>query len=247
MATRMLQRRGTAAEWAAANPVLSEGEIGFETDTNVMLVGDGVTPWNSIKNPNAPINSAPPIGAVLMFSGSIASLPPSWKLCDGTNGTPDLRDKFVVGAGSYYSQGDKGGSSYVNLQETHMPSHTHDAPAHKHSGPSHSHDLGTSVTVGSNGSHAHANITRRAVPTQTHAHNFNNTGVSSPPDGWVESDNFNTGLAGTHNHSMSGRTNVGGTGETGWGGSASTGTAGSGSAHENRPPYYALAYIMRVA
>lgn len=48
MATRMQQRRGTAAEWSAANPVLGAGEIGFETDTKVLKVGDGVSTWNSL-------------------------------------------------------------------------------------------------------------------------------------------------------------------------------------------------------
>jgi hypothetical protein len=43
MATRMQQRRGTIAEWTAANPVLLDGEIGFETDTHFIRVGDGVT------------------------------------------------------------------------------------------------------------------------------------------------------------------------------------------------------------
>lgn len=45
MATRMQQRRGTAAEWTAANPILAAGEIGFETDTNQFRIGDGVTAW----------------------------------------------------------------------------------------------------------------------------------------------------------------------------------------------------------
>lgn len=47
MATRMLQRRGTAAEWTAANTVLAAGEFGFETDTNRFKIGNGTTPWNS--------------------------------------------------------------------------------------------------------------------------------------------------------------------------------------------------------
>lgn len=45
MATRMQQRRGTAAEWAAANPVLADGELGYERDTKIIKIGDGVTPW----------------------------------------------------------------------------------------------------------------------------------------------------------------------------------------------------------
>lgn len=51
MATRMQQRRGTAADWAAQNPVLADGELGFETDTKVIKVGDGVTPYNDLLMP----------------------------------------------------------------------------------------------------------------------------------------------------------------------------------------------------
>jgi hypothetical protein len=48
MATRMQQRRGTAAQWTAANPILSAGEIGFETDTGQFKIGDGTTAWQDI-------------------------------------------------------------------------------------------------------------------------------------------------------------------------------------------------------
>jgi hypothetical protein len=45
MATRMQQRRGTAAQWTTANPILAAGEIGFETDNNKFKIGDGVNHW----------------------------------------------------------------------------------------------------------------------------------------------------------------------------------------------------------
>ena len=48
MSTRMQQRRGTAAQWTAANPVLAAGEIGFETDTNQFKMGDGSTVWSGL-------------------------------------------------------------------------------------------------------------------------------------------------------------------------------------------------------
>lgn len=48
MATRMQQRRGTAAQWAAANPVLADGEFGFETDTGVVKVGNASSTWNQL-------------------------------------------------------------------------------------------------------------------------------------------------------------------------------------------------------
>lgn len=41
-------RRGTAAQWTAANPILAEGEVGLETDTRYFKLGDGVTNWNSL-------------------------------------------------------------------------------------------------------------------------------------------------------------------------------------------------------
>ena len=46
MSTVIQQRRGTAAQWTAANTLLSSGELGFETDTKKLKVGDGVTTWN---------------------------------------------------------------------------------------------------------------------------------------------------------------------------------------------------------
>ena len=48
MAVSILLRRGTAAEWAASNPILLEGEVGVETDTKKLKVGDGLTAWTSL-------------------------------------------------------------------------------------------------------------------------------------------------------------------------------------------------------
>lgn len=45
---RLWSRRGTAAEWTSANPTLAAGEVGFETDTNRVKIGDGITPWNTL-------------------------------------------------------------------------------------------------------------------------------------------------------------------------------------------------------
>jgi len=48
MATRMQQRRGTAAQWTAANPTLAAGEIGFETDTSKFKIGNGSSAWSAL-------------------------------------------------------------------------------------------------------------------------------------------------------------------------------------------------------
>jgi hypothetical protein len=66
-----------------------------------------------------------PRGAILMWSGSVAMIPIGFALCDGTNGTPDLRDKFVVGAGSKYNVGASGGEEQHTLTPAEMPSHVH--------------------------------------------------------------------------------------------------------------------------
>ena len=52
-----------------------------------------------------------PNGAIIMWSGTVATIPDGFSLCDGSNGTPDLRNRFVVGAGSTYAVGATGGSS----------------------------------------------------------------------------------------------------------------------------------------
>lgn len=65
MATQMLQRRGTAAEWASANPVLASGEIGFDTTNHIMKIGDGVSTWSTLNpyvGPAGPQGVAGPVG-----------------------------------------------------------------------------------------------------------------------------------------------------------------------------------------
>lgn len=61
-----------------------------------------------------------PSGGIIMWSGSIGSIPTGWLLCDGSSGTPDLRDRFLVGAGSTYSVNGTGGSANATLV-----AHTH--------------------------------------------------------------------------------------------------------------------------
>ena len=66
-----------------------------------------------------------------MWSGAVANIPSGWSLCNGSNNTPNLQDKFVVGAGSTYNPTDNGGSADAVLV-----SHSHTAnvndPGHKH-------------------------------------------------------------------------------------------------------------------
>lgn len=86
---------------------------------------------------------------IRMWDGTPANIPavwgPGWYLCDGTNGTPDLRDKFIVGAGGAYVNGAVGGASTVTLGTANMPQHTHTItdPGHVHgyTDPGHAHAI----------------------------------------------------------------------------------------------------------
>jgi hypothetical protein len=75
-----------------------------------------------------------PSGAILLWSGSIGSIPAGYYLCNGSNGTPDLRDRFVVGAGSTYAVDATGGSANsIVVSHTHTGSGTTDTVSdHQH-------------------------------------------------------------------------------------------------------------------
>jgi hypothetical protein len=74
-----------------------------------------------------------PSGVIVMWSGSIASIPSGWLLCNGSSGTPDLRDRFVVGAGSTYAVAATGGSAdAITVSHTHTATSTVTDPSHTH-------------------------------------------------------------------------------------------------------------------
>ncbi len=75
-----------------------------------------------------------PSGVIVLWSGSIGSIPVGWYLCNGSNGTPDLRDRFVVGAGSTYAVDATGGSANaIVVSHTHTATSTVTDPGHTHS------------------------------------------------------------------------------------------------------------------
>src|SRR3990172_420875 len=111
-----------------------------------------------------PATGGVPIGGIIMWSGTVATIPATWQICDGTNGTPDLRDKFVVGAkqddggvaktnvtgsltqsGGSISYTPAGSNSAPTFSGTTLSDHVHsgsgDHAAHTHTGPSHQHNL----------------------------------------------------------------------------------------------------------
>lgn len=90
-------------------------------------------------------------GMIIMWSGSQASIPSGWLLCNGSNGTPNLMDRFVIGAGNNYAVGATGGN-----KDAIVVSHTHTQPAHTHTAAtdtqgSHSHTYNDASFSGSDG------------------------------------------------------------------------------------------------
>lgn len=73
-----------------------------------------------------------PSGGIIMWKGSIEDIPEGWVLCDGNNRTPNLMDRFVIGAGGSYSISDTGGEKDHTLTIAEMPSHTHIQNPHNH-------------------------------------------------------------------------------------------------------------------
>ena len=143
-----------------------------------------------------------PQGCIIMFNGTTA--PTGWAICNGSNGTPDLRNRFIVSTGSSYSLNATGGQNSVSLSTAQMPVHDHDADASV-SDPGHRHQLKGGVDDSDS-------MPARVAPSdqnsnlRTDAMNDQTTGISVS----IDIDN-----------------------------------EGSGSAHENRPPYFALTFIMK--
>lgn len=167
-----------------------------------------------------PLVTSFPSGIIVMWSGSIVSIPVGWVLCNGGNGTPDLRSKFIVGAGSAYAVGTNGGNADSIVI-------------------SHSHTLSTNATFTGSALAAHTHTVTDPGHTHTIGPSTQGSGGSAGVQG-AHWDGSNTGSsttgitidsksAGTPSGTLGGRTET-------------TGQSGVGA---NLPPYYALAYIMK--
>ena len=74
-----------------------------------------------------------PSGCIVIWSGAIGSVPTGYTLCDGTNGTPDLRNSFIIGAGNSYTVGQTGGSKdSIVVNHTHTATSVVTDPGHLH-------------------------------------------------------------------------------------------------------------------
>lgn len=163
------------------------------------------------------------MGIIVVWSGLTSAIPISWQLCDGTNNTPDLRNRFIVGAGSLYSVDSVGGtinhthtlsgtSNATTLTVSQMPAHTHTV-----NDPGHSHIVGGYAFFATGST-------------------FESRAPGRPGDNWVNPPYANSTLNTTNISVASAGSNGGHT----HGFSTTTATT------NNLPPYYALAYIMKI-
>ena len=167
------------------------------------------------------IEQASPKGIIVMWSGAADAVPAGWALCNGKNGTPDLRGRFIVGAGTSASDYDvkdtstgvdrgyavaaKGGKNEVALTKAQMPNH----------------------------SHLYPNEQELVNASATKKHNAGATMVNIRQKGYQRGGDEDGQIC---------RTGTAGGDAT----NDNAGTDGSAEAHENRPPYYALCFIMKL-
>ena len=163
-------------------------------------------------------------GFIQDFYGNVNTIPRGWYICDGTNGTPDLRGMFIVGydpRDSEYNQvGKNGGLKSVTLTEGQMPSHSHTGSTSM-SG-SHSHFVAVGEYYNDNNSTgvSSTNSLRTRGDSQGDGHRYQLHGVNK------ESNSGKSSISGEHSHTIV------------------TNTTGGGQAHENRPPFYTMIKIM---
>jgi len=112
-----------------------------------------------------------PAGLILMWHGDIASPPTGWAICNGSNGTPDLRDRMLIGRNGTYTAGLTGGNSDLTMTTGTLPAHTH--TGNTDTGGQHSH---ASVTTAQNGQHSHSGDSNQKDQSHSHTGDTNNTG-----------------------------------------------------------------------
>ena len=99
------------------NPNRVDNDFTYNPSTNTLKVGNII---DSSGNASAFVT-----GMIILWYGNTGNIPGGWVLCNGQNSTPDLRDRFVIGAGNNFNPGDTGGNNSVTLSEANLPSHQH--------------------------------------------------------------------------------------------------------------------------
>lgn len=177
--------------------------------------------------------SSIPKGTILPWYGKSSDIPEGFALCDGTKGTPDLRNRFLVGAGSNYALGDTGGEDQVTLSGTQIGNHYHYLGSlfHKKSGKHTKEGLNLISFLGGSHGFAHGSSSASVDVLFPRGNKIVSlfTDNEYPPSFHCSEDRSSDFAS----EKMSYITSL------------AVGTAAQ-EAHENRPPYYALYYIMKL-
>jgi len=182
---------------------------------------------------NTALAGITPVGGIIMWSGTATpfnsvtnptGIPVGWALCDGgtynSRVTPDLRDRFIVGAGSGYGVGATGGSTDATLVAHSHTASTNETGSHRHS---------YAFAQGSSGA-INNNYQSSGIISVDGHNNLTELEQGGGPDGQrLRGFTANTQLNGGHTHTFT------------------TDPEGSSATNANLPPYYALAFIMRVS
>jgi hypothetical protein len=212
-----------------------------------------------------------PLPLVFMFDGPINTIPANFRLCNGLNGTRNLQDRFIVGAGGSYTLGSTGGAlnGVTAAGGAHTPtmqiagahSHTSTASgAHSHSTNvqgDHSHTLtidGTTLSINQMPPHTHtvdgstnSNNTPGGFLTSANSGGSLKTSGSAG-GGQSHTHSGGTAAAGGHSHTTDvSSTHQHGTDSQGGHTHAVDPVGNHTHTFSNTPPYYAMAFIMRVA
>ena len=183
----------------AENVTLSEAEI-------------NALPQDIVNAVAAVADDRVPVGLISLWSGSIASIPTNWALCDGTNGTPNLQDRFIVGAGDSYAVGASGGanSKTTSSEAVGFSNDTGGTALTQAQLPDYD------LTLSCEGRTATTAISSGGLLTSYTSPS--NTTLDIPSGGSGQTHDHSIPDSDPHSHSV-----------------------------DVRPPYYALAYIMKVA
>ena len=172
------------------------------------------------------VDNSIPVGGIIMWSGTIASIPTNWRLCDGSNGTPNLTNRFIIGASADTSTVNSVYSTraHTDIEGNYLVTGgTKDAVvvSHNHSG----YTNGGTV----DGTHTHSTSSLAGYYPGTDFTSISYMQMRGASDGYY----FGHGPY-VVNSSGSGHKHV-------------ISTDGVAGANKNLPPYYALAFIMRVS
>ena len=212
-----------ATEWQREVVLGAETDLGGGNMQRPVLVSvykgdETVARASTVKYPTSKGTAAGvPSGTIAIWRGSVATIPDGWVLCNGANGTPDLRSRFVYGAGgdantkASYANGWNAVNGHLNVgvvggEEQHILT-WNEMPSHGHTG-----------YTDAQGSHSHATAASTGIG-----------GGSNLPVAAIKGydNSFVTGYAGEHSHNVT------------------TYNAGGGLAHNILPRFITLAFIMK--